>query len=220
MLLLLSPYLLTNKLASLRAVTVWSPKDLFVLSDGTHLDHAIAFVDWSIFVYYTIFLFYAALPLVAPRTDLGRRDLLVTIQYVVLASWAAYLVFLLFPAEVDLREQAVDAGAQEGWLGSLYTIFHWLDRPYNSWPSLHVTQTFLAAAAMTRWWRAAGKSGKVVALWTLWAALAVSTLTTKQHFLWDALTGLALGAATWWFGLRPALRSNRPDLNAKEAKEN
>ena len=188
MLLLLSPYLLTNKLASLRAVTVWSPKDLFVLSDGTHLDHAIAFVDWSIFVYYTIFLFYAALHGVAERTSVGE------IYWLPYSTWCwragrPTSFFSSFPAEVDLRGQAVDAGALEGWLGSLYTIFHWLDRPYNSWPSLHVTQTFLAAAAMTRWWRASGKSGKVVALWTLWAALAVSTLTTKQHFLWDALDG-------------------------------
>jgi hypothetical protein len=45
-----------------------------------------------------------------------------------------------------------------------------------------------------------------MALWILWTALAFSTLTTKQHFLWDALTGFALGLAGWWFGLRSALR--------------
>jgi len=44
-------------------------------------------------------------------------------------------------------------------------------------------------------------------MWILWATLTVSTLTTKQHFLWDALSGLVLGLVTWWFGFRLALRS-------------
>ena len=45
MLLLLSPYQLTNWVASVREVTAWDPKTLFVLADGTYLDHAIPFVD-------------------------------------------------------------------------------------------------------------------------------------------------------------------------------
>jgi membrane-associated phospholipid phosphatase len=45
-----------------------------------------------------------------------------------------------------------------------------------------------------------------MALWILWTTLALSALTTKQHFLWDVLTGFALGLTAWWFGLRPALR--------------
>ncbi|MDE0577629.1 MAG: hypothetical protein OSB39_11830, partial [Opitutales bacterium] len=120
MLVLLSPYQLTNWIASLRGVTTWDPKSLFVLADGRFLDHVIPFVPWTIFVYYTIFLFYLALPLAAPKTRDGHRELLVTIQFIALASWFAYLVFLLFPAQVDLREQALALGATEGGLGPFY----------------------------------------------------------------------------------------------------
>jgi membrane-associated phospholipid phosphatase len=105
-----------------------------------------------------------------------------------------------------LRGQAFALGATEGSLGPFYASFHWLDRPFNSWPSLHVAQTFLAAIGMTHWWVREGRKLRIMALWVLWTALALSTLTTKQHFLWDALTGFALGLAGWWFGLRPALR--------------
>jgi membrane-associated phospholipid phosphatase len=206
MLVLLSPYQLTNWIASFRGVTIWDPKSVFVLADGRYLDHVIPFVPWTIFVYYTIFLFYLALPFAAPKTKDGHRELLVTIQFIALASWFAYVVFLLFPAQVDLRKQALSLGATEGSLGSFYAGFHWLDRPFNSWPSLHVAQTFLAAIGMTHWWARDGRKLRIIALWILWTALALSTLTTKQHFLWDALTGVALGLAGWWFGLRPTLR--------------
>lgn len=204
--LLLSPYLLTNWIATTRGVTVWDPKTVFVLGDGSFLDHAIPFIDWSILIYVTIFAFYFALPFSAPRNDVARRELLTAVQFIVLSSWLAYLVFLLFPAEVDLRSQVKATQATSAWVTPLYEWFHWLDRPYNAWPSLHVTQTFLAAIAISKWWKARGLYLRVATMWILWATLTVSTLTTKQHFLWDALSGLVLGLGTWWFGFRLALR--------------
>ena len=217
MLLLLSPYMLTNRIAAFRDVTTWDPKTVFPLADGPHpyLDHAIPFVGWTIFIYYTIFLFYVALPLSAPRTDKGCRELFVTMQFIAMSSWLAYLVFFFLPAEVDMRWQVVEAGGTQGWLGPFYAWFHWLDRPYNSWPCLHVAQTFLAAIGMTHWWTRDGHKVRILALWILWIALALSTLTTKQHFLWDVLTGFVLGLATWWLGLRPALRH----LSGQRAQE-
>lgn len=220
MLLLLSPYQLTNWIASAREVTVWDPKTLFVLADGTYLDHAIPFIDWSILIYYTIFAFYAALPFSAPKHDVGRRELLVAIQFIALSSWLAYIIFLIFPAEIRLRHQPV---VQEqmaiSWTAPLYSWFHWLDRPYNAWPSLHVTQTFLAAMAISGWWKARGLHLRIFSMWTLWVALAMSTLTTKQHFLWDALSGLSLGILIWWCGFRLAIRTQNIFGNHKSSDQ-
>ena len=210
MLLLLSPYQLTNWIASVREVTVWDPKTLFILADGTYLDHAIPFVDWSILIYYTIFAFYVTLPFSAPKNDVGRSELLLTVQFIALSSWFAYIVFLFFPAEIRLRyHPIVQEQMATSWTAPLYGWFHWLDRPYNAWPSLHVSQTFLAAIAISRWWKARGLHLRIVTMWILWTALTVSTLTTKQHFLWDALSGLGLGILTWWFGFRLAMRTQK-----------
>lgn len=205
--LLLSPYLLTNMIAPSWAIAHWDPKTLFTLENGTYLDHTIPFVDWSILIYYTIFAFYVVLPFSAPKTDVGRSELLVAVQFIAISSWLAYLIFLFLPAEVDLRNQAQAAQANPNWTDPLYGWFYWLDRPYNAWPSLHVTQTFLAAIAISRWWKARGLHLRIVVMWILWVALTISTLTTKQHFLWDALSGLVLGLLTWWFGFRLAMRT-------------
>ena len=210
MLLLLCPYLLTNWIASYRQVTVWDPKTLFILADGAYLDHTIPFIDWSILVYYTIFAFYVALPLSAPRNDAGRRELLIAVQFIALSSWLAYLAFLFCPAEIRLRfHPDVQEQMATSWTAPLYGWFHWLDRPYNAWPSLHVTQTFLAAMAISRWWKARGLHLRMFTMWVLWASLTISTLTTKQHFLWDAISGLLLGLLTWWFGFRLAMRTQK-----------
>jgi len=204
MLALLSPYLLINSVAAIRGASFCDPKSLFPLPDGRSLDNAIPFIGWSLLVYQTNFLFYILLCYSAPRTNAGRRQLLVVVQSIVWASWFAFVVFLLFPTRVDLREQALAAGATRGWIGPLYSNIYRLDPPYNSWPSLHVAQTFLAAVGMTHWWAAQHRQLAIVLLWTLWAAVVCSTLTTKQHFVWDALTGLMLGLSAWWYGLRPA----------------
>ncbi|MEO1998577.1 MAG: phosphatase PAP2 family protein [Planctomycetaceae bacterium] len=207
MLLLLSPYLLTNSIASIRQVTVWDPKFLFRLPGGRFLDEAIPFVDWSLLVYETNFLFYLVLCYAAPRSQAGRRQLLVSMQFIVLASWLAFVMFLVFPTRVELREQAIAAGATQGWLGPMYTSIYLMDPPYNAWPSLHVAQTFVAAVSLTQWWAVQRRKRIIVLLWSLWVALVCSTLTTKQHYVWDALTGLLLGVGVWWFGQRRALAS-------------
>lgn len=43
-------------------------------------------------------------------------------------------------------------------------------------------------------------------LWPAWLGLSISVLTTKQHFIWDAITGTLLGLAIWLGIMRPAYR--------------
>ncbi|HEU5171062.1 MAG TPA: phosphatase PAP2 family protein [Gemmatimonadales bacterium] len=73
--------------------------------------------------------------------------------------------------------------------------------PYATLPSMHVAFTLFAAGvrALTMATRASYLAGAVVVL-----LVTVGTLTLKEHVALDALTGLALAAATlaWW--RRPA----------------
>jgi len=229
-LLLLSPYLLTNHIAHSRAGgesphaaqldhpdsfrvsrqderTVWDPKTLFVDKDGRFLDYQIPFIDWSILIYITIFAYYFLGPLSAPAGCRGRWEMLLLVQSVVLISLAANLFFLFLPAQTDLRWQVEEQ--LTSWLAPFYQAFHWLDRPFNSWPSLHVAQTMLVVFCVRRWWLAQNKKWQIYLLWPSWLLLALSVLTTKQHFMWDLLTGLLLGLCGWLFLLRPGLRCVR-----------
>ncbi len=86
----------------------------------------------------------------------------------------------------------------------------WLVLPYANLPSMHVAfstlTAFLALAVLRSHWVKA-----VFVLVTMLVAL--STVTLKEHFALDAVTGAALGAATgvWWRrGTRAGAHPQRP----------
>ncbi len=206
LLILLSPYLLTNRMAARAGVTVWDPKTLFVLSDGSYLDRSIPFVGWSVVIYCTIYLYYLMPALFARRTRKQSLEMFIVFQSMCITSWIAYGIFLVCPAEVDLRDQVLTGGGFEGWTAGWYQMFWDLDRPFNAWPSLHVAQTFLVVVAVEYWWGIRRKPVLMTILWIAWAALVISTMTTKQHFLWDVFTGLSLGLSGWYFIQRPGFK--------------
>jgi hypothetical protein len=86
--------------------------------------------------------------------------------------------FVLFPAELPTVTPAELHGA----LGLART----LAMPRNALPSLHVAYALTVATALGERWRPA---------WLAWAAaIAASTVFTRQHWLLDVVGGAALGA--------------------------
>ncbi len=229
-LVLLSPYLIANRLAAdgehastpTAAViesrqsltesqqddrTMWDPKSLFVDSAGRFVDYQVPFIGWTILIYYTIFAYYLLGPFSAPRNDRGRLELLLMTQALIATCWVAFVIFIICPAEIDLRWQVEESDVFSSWAGVFYSQFYWLDRPLTSSPSLHVAQSFIIAVGVARRWRAKGRRFAVVGLWLAWIALAISIITTKQHFIWDLITGTALGIISWRLILAPAFRA-------------
>ena len=79
---------------------------------------------------------------------------------------------------------------------------HFSDNPWNAWPSLHIVHSYLLARLMTVWAirRAEASSAWnafIVVLWIEWALLCISILTTKQHYLFDLVTGIAVAQLAW-----------------------
>lgn len=179
-----------------RAVTVWSPV--------TRLDYQIPTIPWSIIPYITHYLYFILALAVSDRTEQGARNLLLLFQALLLATAVSFAFFVAFPCEIVMvQELPKDLLQHTGWPGRIYGVIHGLDEPYNAWPSLHVSQSMLIVFYATRIhasrvWHAL--------LWSAWVALAISTLTTKQHFLFDVLTAIVLGVVVWKCQLRPALR--------------
>lgn len=188
----LTCYFVTNVIAGARGVTVFDPAQLFVI-DGRTLDSRIPYVPWTLHVY-KLYVWFLLLPvLLYPKTAAGARELFRLFNGLILITFVACTVFLLCPAEATLRATA-DAGGSSEAMQAMIRMLHEVDRPFNTWPSMHVALPGLVALVVTRWLR---KRRWVVVLWVALAAMSISTLTIKQHFIWDAITGALLALVYW-----------------------
>lgn len=203
-------YLAVLRLAEFRAVSVWD--------SHTWMDDWLSPVPWAFWVYATLYLYFPVTLVLSPRTRSGLRALLLHLQAQIILSVATWCVFLICPTEIHIRQQ-MELAVQESSpvLREVYEGLYRLDRPWNAWPSLHVSLSLLmlfacahfttqsgtrhgfwARGPMDRWMVLAGTAG--------WIALCWSILATKQHFFFDVWTGALAGLCTWTLYLRPRLR--------------
>ncbi len=103
-----------------------------------------------------------------------------------LSLLTAYATYLLFP--VYFERPRLEVSSLHTWLLSL----EYRDKPYNHFPSLHVTLSWLAV-------HASQVSPKVrFGLAILVTGVSVSTLFVKQHYIVDVAYGFALAWIAWW----------------------
>jgi len=186
-----------------RGVTAWDPTSQW--------DTTVPPLPWSIFIYLTLYLYFPLPILLAERTQRGRRELAFLAQGMILLFLTSYAFFLLMPAEVGVRTQMEQlVPSMHPRLANLFDVVYYFDRPWNSWPSLHVSESLLIVLFTQRWLgiRAEefpNRSPWMAGLWIAWVALSLSILTTKQHFIWDMVSGAGLGALIWWYYILPKL---------------
>ena len=90
-----------------------------------------------------------------------------------------------------------------------------VDTPWNAWPSLHVIQSLLAVLVVTRWYYPTKYKPLIIVLWFAWSLLTISVMTTKQHFVWDAVSALIVSFFVWKYWMKPAL----DDCQTEEMKQ-
>jgi hypothetical protein len=167
----------------------------------TPLDDAIPFVPLTIYLYVWI---YTAM--LYPAFTVRCRGLFRRVAVAYAVAVAVCLVsFALFPVtslgfRPDLA-QLPDARFHE-WGVRLNFM---LDPPFNLFPSLHVAAATLAALAAAKARRAYGALGALVL-----GGVSVAVCTVKQHYVADAVAGIALGIAAYAFVLRPFAVRHRP----------
>ena len=191
------PYFSVNHYVNSIGHTFWDPEIAF--------DRAIPVIPWMIVPYFSLYLLNP-LPIVAhPRNERAKMELLLTLQAISTLTIFSCIFFLLFPAEIDLRDQlpAEMMNGEGGLFGALFQIIHGADRPWNAWPSLHVSQSLVLLMVLTRWLNRECKDASwsrvaLVILWINAILLFISILTTKQHYMWDLVTGLPMGYLWWW----------------------
>lgn len=157
----------------------------------TRLDDAIPFWPWTGWCYLP---FYAGVFIIA-LVGIKRRALFnraVLAVFVVMAIGALGHIFIgaEYPRPV-LHPPYADISA------AFLAFVQRIDPPGNVFPSLHVAHTTMLALLLI-------KDRPRLGLVTLGmaTALALSTLTTKQHFVADVVSGYALAFFGRWFALR------------------
>jgi membrane-associated phospholipid phosphatase len=160
----------------------------------TAWDAAVPFVPQTVWLYFSDYFLVPTAFLMLRTVDDVRR-LVIAFVVMHLIGCGVHIVWpTTFPRELYPLH-----GPGLANLG--LSILRSIDLPTSCLPSMHVAGSFLAALALWRnpswqWWT-----------WMFWAcAIALSTLTAKQHYAIDLVTGVALAAAAWGvFLVRPAL---------------
>lgn len=152
----------------------------------TDWELALPFMPAWVVVYMSIYLVFLAAPLALPTVRQLRALALAECAVILVAG----ICFLLLPSQLAYPPTPSDLGVWRG----LFDFADWLNRDYNLAPSLHVGLTVICVSAYAH---QSTQPAKV--FWWSWAVLvAVSTVLTHQHHLFDVLTGWALGLAGGW----------------------
>ncbi len=162
----------------------------------TRLDAAVPFVPVTLWLYVSDYALVATAFLLVRTWGEARQ--FARAYFALLAVGAA--IHLAWPTTFP-REAFPLVG--DGFTVRVFALLRRVDLPTSCLPSMHVAGSYLAAFSLWRHRRG------VFTLYSSWAtAVAVSTLTAKQHYAVDVVAGFALAAALWAvFFARPAQRS-------------
>jgi len=178
--LLVAPFLVVGGLW-LHELIQALPTPMFVIDNA--LDRAIPFIPWTIWIYFSFFVFIAS-------TVFRVEDKLFW-QFVASASLAAtiaWTIVLLLPITAARPDPAlIDSDLYR----RVYTFVHKADPFHITFPSLHVGVTWICNFLL---W---DKSGRGIRI-TLGIGISLSTLFTKQHLILDVIGGVVLALFCVW----------------------
>ena len=189
-------YGLVNELSAARGVTVFDPEQLFLFGDRS-LDSRIPYLPWTLRIYLSLFIVYLLPVVTYPKTETGASELLELYWGLIVITLVACVIFVLCPAEISRQAVRDHKGLSEVHAGVLG--MHAMSPPFNTWPSLHVAQSGLIFLMLARW---LARRHWGVLFCGAWVGLSVSTLTIKEHFIWDVMTGSLLALGYWHWRLK------------------
>lgn len=168
----------------------------------TSIDLAVPLVPWTIYIYTSEYIFFLVAYLLV-TTEENYNRYLWSLAAVVLASSA---FFMFFPTTYPRFDYPIPLGTHP-FFAVPFEYMRQIDNPTCSFPSLHVSACFVTAMVFLK------ESRKKFIGMMIWAVLiALSTLTTKQHYLADVISGFFLAMiSTYIFILRARYKS--PDAS-------
>lgn len=166
-----SSYLLINHLPLRTPILLWQ----------SPIDVSLPFLAWTIWPYIILLFTDYFFPLMIVDSQHFR----VTMRAYAITAAISFCFWALLPTTLP-RFGFIPMG--DSLSEQAYRLLIAMDPPNNCFPSGHIsipTVLFWALAKQWSRWR--------VLIWTLFAFLSLSILTTKQHYLLDLIGGLFAG---------------------------
>lgn len=145
------------------------------------IDQDIPFLVWTVYPYSVLLASGILLPLFIRSRELIYRTMS---AYVVSLAINA-TIWALYPTTYPRPAAPVGGSLTEAY----YLLMMQMDTPLNCLPSGHITSPAVMAWAVAR-----ENPRYAKAIWMSYAILAVSVLTTKQHYFWDIVAGMGCAA--------------------------
>jgi membrane-associated phospholipid phosphatase len=156
----------------------------------TRLDDVIPFIPETIWIYASeTLLFFVTYVLIK-----DTRNLNCVFYAFMLLQFMSCLIFFLFPTTYprDLFPLLLEQTDQHTF--RLFQELREADTPANCCPSLHVSSVLVCALAFLK------EQKEKFAFFFTWAmVIAFSTVTTKQHYVVDVVTGWLMGLSCYCF---------------------
>ena len=161
----------------------------------TKIDHFLPFIPGMVWVYISTY-FLILLAGIIIKKD---KDLYCLVEGIFYTWILTYPFFYFFPAIYPRPSfEVVDFTTKILKYNYLYDVSN------NTFPSLHVSLSFVIAFSMLR----IRKNNRKI-LWIFWAVLvAISTVLVKKHFVIDALGGAIIAYASYFLSFKLKLGNN------------
>ena len=152
------------------------------------LDKNIPFIADTVWIYFSYFaIFFFAYHLESDKEYLNKY-----FYGLLLLNLLSNLIFIFFPVTYERTHAPLIADA--GTLTKLsFELIFFLDPPRNCYPSLHVSIAFFSAFH----WMSRNHL-RFVAFFSWATLISASTLTTKQHYAVDTLSGFILASGVYY----------------------
>lgn len=153
------------------------------------IDRLIPLYPWTVIPYLGGTLLFILLPVWATfRARAGEFEAY-TVS-VLLAAIVSYVVYIVFPTFV-IRPESLPQDV----FSKIVTVLYQADRAYNAAPSGHAFYALVSFLYLRRW------APRYKLTWLVFILLVLaSTVLTKQHYVLDLVSGLALGALAYAAG--------------------
>lgn len=156
-------------------------RDVFILNST--IDNLIPFKASWIYIYISIY-FIIFSPVFVIRDYQFFKKAVMAYIFILAVS---FFIFSIFP--VKMIRPSIEG---EDLASRLIKLLYEIDRPYNCFPSIHVSAIFLSSFMCRKLNRSFGMAMLLLAIF-----ISFSTMFTKQHYFLDVAGGIILGSLAY-----------------------